>query len=76
MKKNHEKKIKYNCDKIQILTKHKTEIVTKLKNWNCDNSKTKTLTNQKNSNFDQTEIVTKLNYSNCVKTQWKLWQSS
>ena len=60
----------------------KTQIVTKLKNTNCDqnkkkfklwqNSKTQIVTKLKNSNYDKTKknpIVTKLKKSNCDPTQ-------
>ena len=47
-----------NCEKIQKLNlwwNSKTQMVTKHKNWNCDQTKTQIVTKLKNSNSDKTQ---------------------
>ena len=62
-----------NWKKKIVKTLKKTQILTKLKNSNCDKTKQNLIVTKLKKN----ESATRLKYSNCDKTQkLKLWQTS
>ena len=70
--KTHKLKLWQNFKKIKWWLNSKTQIVTELKNFNCD--KTQKI---KFWQYSKTQIVTKLKNTNTDKTQkLKLWQNS